>query len=129
VRSVALGMALLGTVWALMALLGSVPAVLVACVILQGFAWSVLVASMVNWAIRHAPGSTDMANGTYATVFGAGNATGSLAGAALLAAAGAAWLPVASLVATGGAAVLVWSMRGVGVARPAFARRGGGAPR
>lgn len=117
VRSVAFGMALLGTVWALMALLGSVPAVLVACVILQGFAWSVLVASMVNWAIRHAPGSTDMANGTYATVFGAGNATGSLAGAALLAAAGAAWLPVASLAVTVGAGVLVWTMRGVGVAR------------
>jgi DHA1 family inner membrane transport protein len=119
VKSVAFGMALLLSMWATMALFGSVPAVLVACVLLQGFAWSVLIAAMVNWAIRHAPGSTDTANGTYATVFSAGNASGSLVGAALLAAVGAAWLPVASLVVTVGAAVLVWTMRGVGVARRA----------
>ena len=83
-----------------------------ACVVLQGVAWSILVAAMVNWAIRHAPGSTDTANGTYATVFSAGNATGSLAGSALFAVVGAAWLPVASLVVALGAAVLVWTMRG-----------------
>ncbi|MGC4174712.1 MFS transporter [Demequina sp.] len=118
VRAVAFGMALLAAVWAVMALFGSVAWVLIACVALQGFAWSILVAAMVNWAIRHAPGSTDTANGTYATVFGAGNAAGSAAGAALFAAVGAAWLPVASLVITLGAAVLVWTMRGVGVARP-----------
>jgi hypothetical protein len=40
-----------------------------------------------------------------------------LLGAAILAAVGAAWLPVASLVFVLGAAVLVWTMRGVGVAR------------
>jgi predicted MFS family arabinose efflux permease len=117
VRSVAIGLAILGVVWVVMALFGSVPWVLVVCVATQGFGWSVLVAAMVNWAIRHAPGSTDIANGTYATVFGAGNATGSLLGAAILAAVGAAWLPVASLVFVLGAAVLVWTMRGVGVAR------------
>ena len=117
VRSVALGLALLVSVWGVMALFGSSKPVLVACVVLQGVAWSVLVASMVNWAIRHAPGSTDTANGTYATVFSAGNASGSLIGAALLAVVGAAWLPVASLVVTLAAAVLVWTMRGVGVAR------------
>jgi predicted MFS family arabinose efflux permease len=117
VRSVAIGLAILGSVWAVMGLFGSVAWVLVVCVAAQGFGWSVLVAAMVNWAIRHAPGSTDTANGTYATVFGAGNASGSLLGAALLAAVGAAWLPVASLVFVLGAAVLVWTMRGVGVAR------------
>ena len=112
VRSVAFGMALLVTMWAVMALLGHSKPVLVACVVLQGVAWSILVAAMVNWAIRHAPGSTDTANGTYATVFSAGNATGSLAGSALFAVVGAAWLPVASLVVALGAAVLVWTMRG-----------------
>ena len=112
VRAVAFGMGMLVTVWALMAALGSVEWVLVTCVVLQGFAWSVLVAAMVNWAIRHAPGSTDTANGTYATVFSAGNATGSLVGAALLAAVGAAWLPVASLVIAIAAAFVVWSARG-----------------
>jgi predicted MFS family arabinose efflux permease len=117
VRSVAIGLAILGSVWAVMGLFGSVAWVLVVCVAAQGFGWSVLVAAMVNWAIRHAPGSTDTANGTYATVFGAGNASGSLLGAALLAAVGAAWLPVASLAFVLGSAVLVWTMRGVGVAR------------
>jgi len=125
VRSVAIGLAILGSVWAVMSAFGSIAWVLAVCVAAQAFGFSVLVAAMVNWAIRHAPGSTDTANGTYATVFGAGNAVGSLAGAAILAAVGAGWLPVASLVATGGAAVLVWTMRGVGVARPAFARRSG----
>jgi predicted MFS family arabinose efflux permease len=117
VKSVAVGMVALGAVWAVMATLGSVAWVLVVCIILQGAAWSILVASMVNWAIRHAPGSTDTANGTYATVFSAGNASGSLTGAALLAAVGAAWLPVASLVVTLAAGVLVWTMRGTGGAR------------
>ena len=81
VRSVAIGLAMLVAVWGVMALVGSFKPVLVACVVLQGVAWAVLVASMVNWAIRHAPGSTDIANGTYATVFSAGNASGSLIGA------------------------------------------------
>jgi predicted MFS family arabinose efflux permease len=112
VRSVAIGLALLTAVWGSMALLGSVQPIFVICVVVQGSAWSILLASMVNWAIRHAPGSTDTANGTYATVFSAGNATGSIVGAALIAVAGAAWLPVASLVLTAAAAVLVWTMRG-----------------
>ena len=118
VLSVAIGLAILGSVWALMAVLGSLPAVLVACVVAQGFGWSVLVAAMVNWAIRHAPGSTDTANGTYATVFGAGNAAGSVLGAGLLAAVGAAWLPVASLVLVGVASVLVWTVRAVHLRKP-----------
>jgi len=112
VRSVAIGLALLTAVWGTMALLGSVQPIFVICVVVQGSAWSILLASMVNWAIRHAPGSTDTANGTYATVFSGGNATGSIVGAALIAVAGAAWLPVASLVLTAAAAVLVWTMRG-----------------
>lgn len=119
VRVVAYGMAGLITMWVLLALFGSVPAVMWFCVALQSFAWSVLVASMVNWAIRHAPGSTDTANGIYATVFNAGITLGSLGGAALLASVGAAWLPLASLVVTVIAAGLVWTMRGAGVARRA----------
>lgn len=112
VKAVALGLALLVAVWSSMGLLGSVQAVVVIAVLLQGFAWSVLVASMVNWAIRHAPGSTDIANAAYATVFNAGNALGSVLGAVLLAAVGAGWLPVASLVLTIAAALVVWSVRG-----------------
>jgi len=112
VRSVAVGLFMLGGVWAGMMLLGSIPAVTIACVILQGFAWSVLVASMVMWAIRHAPGSTDTANAIYATVFNAGIVGGSLIGAVLLASVGASWLPVASLVVTAAAGALVWTMRG-----------------
>ena len=117
VRMVAYGLAGLISMWALLALLGSIPAVMWVAVVLQAAAWAVLIASMVNWAIRHAPGSTDTANATYATIFNAGITLGSLAGAALLAGVGAAWLPVASLVVTVAAAVLVWTMRGATVAR------------
>ncbi len=112
VKTVAFGLACFVTLWALMSTLGHFKPVLVLCVILQGLSTSVLVASMVMWAIRHAPGSTDTANGIYATAFSAGNASGSLGGSALLAAAGAAWLPVASLVVSIAAATLVWTMRG-----------------
>lgn len=114
VRSVAFGLFLLGSVWAGMALFGATPAVTVACVVLQGAAWSVLVASMVMWALRHAPGSTDTANALYATVFNAGIVVGSLIGAGLLASVGATWLPVASLLVISVAGLLVWTMRGRG---------------
>lgn len=112
VKAVAFGLALLVLLWTSMGLFGSVPAVVVGAVLVQAFAWSVLVASMVNWAIRHAPGSTDIANAGYATVFNLGNAVGSVVGAALLAWVGAGWLPAASLVLTLVAAGVVWSVRG-----------------
>jgi predicted MFS family arabinose efflux permease len=79
----------------------------------------VLIESLVNWAIRHSPESTDTPNAMYATDFNYGIMPGSLVGAALLARVGAAWLPVGSLVACAIAAVLVWTMRGAGVARRA----------
>lgn len=96
VRSVAVALAMLLVVYLVLGLAGSVPAVSVAMVLLQGFSWSVAVAAMLNWGMRHAPGRTDIAVAAYNSSFNAGNALGPFIGAALLAGAGAAVLPWAS---------------------------------
>ncbi|WP_203652798.1 MFS transporter [Demequina activiva] len=108
VRSVAVGQGLLAAMWLGLALLGGFKAGAIAMIVLQGFAWSILVAAMVNWAMRHTPWKSDIGVGAYASTFNAGNAVGSVVGASLLAWVGAQWLPVASLVLTLAAAVLVW---------------------
>lgn len=108
VRSVAVGQGLLASMWLGLALLGGFKAGAIAMIVLQGFAWSVLVAAMVNWAMRHTPWKSDIGVGAYTSTFNAGNAVGSVVGASLLAWVGASWLPVASLALTLTAAVLVW---------------------
>ena len=112
VRSVVVGQALLAVMWLGLALGVHNKAVVVAMICLQGLAWSVLVAAMVNWALRHTPWTSDLGNGTYATVFNAGNAVGSRVGAMMVAAWGAQWLPVASLGLTLAALALVLTVGG-----------------
>jgi predicted MFS family arabinose efflux permease len=79
--------------------------------VLQGFGWSILVAALVNWALRHTPWASDIGNGAYASAFNAGNVVGSLLGAGILAWWGAQWLPYASFTLTLIAAFLVWRAR------------------
>ncbi len=105
VKSVAvaeLGMAL---VFAGLTVLGDAPWVLIAMHCLQGVAWSILVAALVNWALRHSPWSSDIGNGLYNSVFNAGNVAGSWLGAIVVASWGVDRLAPVSLVA--GAAAFV----------------------
>ena len=108
VKSVAVAMGLLSLMWLMMATLGSVPAVVLAALVLQGLGWSIAIAALVNWAMRHAPWSSDIAVGAYGGVFNLGNAFGSLLGAGVLAWLGAVWLPAGSLVLALAASVIVW---------------------
>lgn len=110
IRAVAVGLALLIGMWSGFAVLGQFPVVAIAMIMVQGFGWSILVAAMINWAIRHTPWTTDIGVATYNSTFNAGNVVGSVLGAGLLAWLGAQWLPVASLILVLGAAILVWQV-------------------
>ncbi len=123
VRSVAVGSGLLVVMWGGLAAFGTVKAVVILMLMLQGFAFSILVAALVNWAMRHAPGATDAAVATYASVFNSGNVVGSLLGGAILATWGPSWLPLVSMVLTAAAAFLVWRSRpGLGIWRRSVSR-------
>jgi predicted MFS family arabinose efflux permease len=111
IRSVAVGMVLIGMMWVGFALLGQFQAVSIAMIAVQGFSWSIVVAGMINWAIRHSPWVTDVGVATYNSTFNAGNTVGSVLGAGILAWWGAQWLPVASLVLVSAGVVLVWQVR------------------
>jgi|GEM_PF-818723 len=113
VKSVVLGQALMLLMWVGMSLGVHSKVALVAMIGLQGVAWSILVVVMVNWALRHTPWTSDIGNGTYATVFNLGNAIGSRLGAVILGVWGARWLPVSSFAVTAVALVLVLTVGGV----------------
>ncbi len=110
VKAVALGLALMLAMWTGLSLGGQFKPVAVAMIALQGISWSILVISVVNWALRHSPWTVDIGNATYATFFNAGNVVGSGLGAIMLGAWGARWLPVASWVLIAVALVLVLTM-------------------
>ena len=103
VKSVVLGEGLLVVMFGSMAVLGSFKVAAIGIIGLQGIGWSILVSAMINWALRHSPWTSDIGNGTYAVLFNTGNAVGSRAGAVILAAWGAQWLPAASVLLVGGA--------------------------
>ena len=105
-KTVVLGEALLLLMFLGLSVLGTHKAVLVAMLLLQGLAWSILVAAMINWALRHTPWTSDIGNATYAVLFNTGNAVGSRVGVAVVAAWGVDWLPVFSAVLVAGALVL-----------------------
>lgn len=96
VKSVAVGFVGLLSMLIVLAFFGDVKPVAIAMLALQGCSWSIIVAAMVNWALRHSPWTADLGNGTYATVFNAGNAAGSAVGALILSRWGGEWLPVVS---------------------------------
>lgn len=112
VKSVALGHALLLLMWVGLSVGIHSKVVAVAMICLQALAWSVLVVSMVNWALRHTPWTSDIGNGTYATVFNLGNALGSRLGAVIVGVWGARWLPVGSMALTAVSLVLVLTVGG-----------------
>ncbi|WP_291378390.1 MFS transporter [Demequina sp.] len=118
VKAVALGLALILVMWTGLAVGGQFKPVVVAMIGLQGISWSILVISVVNWALRHSPWTVDIGNATYATLFNAGNVVGSRVGAVMLGTWGARWLPVASMVLIAVALALVLTMpRGRGLGR------------
>lgn len=110
VKAVALGLALILVMWTGLSVAGQFKPVAVAMIALQGISWSILVISVVNWALRHSPWTVDIGNATYATFFNAGNVVGSRVGAVMFAAWGARWLPVASWVLIAVALTLVLTM-------------------
>jgi len=112
VKSVALGQALLLLLWVGLSLGVHSKVVVVAMICLEGLAWSVTVVSMVNWALRHTPWTSDIGNGAYASVFNLGNALGSRLGAVIVGVWGARWLPVGSLGLTAMALMLVLTVGG-----------------
>ncbi|MDN4491195.1 MFS transporter [Demequina sp. SYSU T00068] len=111
VRSAVVGLALLVSMFAGLAVAGSnVPATL-ALLVLQGFAWAVAVPAHVNWAMRHAPGRTDVLMAGYQSLYNVGNMLGPIAGGAILAAYGPGWLPAASVALSGAAFLVVLTVR------------------
>ncbi len=107
VRFVAGALAGLAAFWGGLSLLGDSKIAVVGGLVVQGLAFSVFVAAMVTWAMRHSPWSSDIGVALYAGTFNGGIAIGSLTGSWILAGHGAAWLPVVSLLATAGALTLV----------------------
>lgn len=121
VKSVLVGLGGLLLAWVCLSLLGSFKTAAVAAVVLQGSFWSVLVAAMLNWALRHTPWSSDIGAGAQASFFNGGMAAGSVLGAGMLAWWGAQWLPFASagLVILAGTLTLI----GAPAATRALARK------
>ncbi|MDN4473493.1 MFS transporter [Demequina zhanjiangensis] len=111
VRSLVVGLTMLLAVYLGLGQAGSVPAIAAAMVMLQGFCWSIIVAAMMNWAMRHAPGRTDVAVAAYNSAYNAGNAGGPIIGATLLGSASAGVLPWASAALVAGALLVVLTSR------------------
>ena len=121
VKSVVVGLAGLLGAWLTLALLGSFKLTAMAAVVMQGVSWSLLVAAMLNWALRHTPWSSDIGAGAQASAFNGGMAAGSILGGGVLAWWGAQLLPFtsAALVVTAGVLVLI----GAPAATKALAQR------
>lgn len=111
VRSAVVGLALLLTMFVGLAAGGGNVPVTLAMLVLQGFCWAVVVSSHLNWAMRHAPGRTDVLMALYQSLYNVGNMLGPLIGGAILASVGAAWLPWASAVLAGLAFAVVLTVR------------------
>ena len=111
VRSAIVGLGLLVTMFAGLAVAGSSVPVTLAMLVLQGLCWAVVVASHLNWAMRHAPGRTDVLVALYQSLFNVGNMLGPVAGGWILARYGPAWLPAASVALSGAAFVTVLTVR------------------
>ncbi|WP_084129859.1 MFS transporter [Demequina sp. NBRC 110055] len=105
VRTVAVGSAILALAWVVLAL--AQPWSAIAAQVLLSSGWAVLVAALLNWAMRHAPVRTDLAGGVYTSTANAGSALGPIVGAWVVATFSTAVLPWFSLVLTAAAGVVV----------------------
>ncbi len=95
VHTVALAIAGLAVAWSLLALGRTWSAV--GFQVVQAAAWAVLVAALLNWAMRHTPWRTEIGAGVYTVVFNCGAALGPVLGGLVVATWGAARLPLVSL--------------------------------
>ncbi|MDN4473508.1 MFS transporter [Demequina zhanjiangensis] len=105
VQSVGLGILGIAGAWVLLATGTSWGAV--AGQIFQAAGWAVLVAALLNWAMRHTPWRTDVGASTYMMTANSGAAVGPLLGGAALATLGLAFLPLVSLALTIVAGIIV----------------------
>ncbi|WP_430867157.1 MFS transporter [Demequina aurantiaca] len=104
VRTVAVGILVLMLGWVLLAIAQQWSAIAAQVAISAG--WAILLASMLNWAMRHTPWRIETGAGTYTMTMNAGAAAGPMMGAGIVALWGIAWLPVVSLGLTFCAAVV-----------------------
>ncbi|WP_084076855.1 MFS transporter [Demequina sp. NBRC 110057] len=105
VRTVAVGGAIMGLGWVAF-MVGTAWAAIAGQICLS-VGWAVLVAALLNWAMRHAPWRTEIAGGVYTSTANAGSALGPLLGAAIAGAFSTAILPWVSLALTIVAGVVI----------------------
>lgn len=105
VETVAGGLTLLVIAWGVLAV-GHQWTAVAAQVLLSG-GWSILVAGLLNWALRHTPWRTDMGAAAYTVTMNLGGAAGPLLGSAIVAMWSTRSLPLVSLALTAVAAVVV----------------------
>ncbi|MDE0573448.1 MFS transporter [Demequina sp. B12] len=96
VRTVAVGTAMVAVAW-LILWIGQPWSAIVAQG-LQAAGWAVLIAALLNWAMRHTPFRTELAGGMYTTTANAGAATGPIVGAVIVSGWGTQALPLVSFV-------------------------------
>lgn len=104
VRTVAVGILALMLGWVLLGV--AQPWSVISGQIALSSGWAILIAALLNWALRHTPWRTEIGAGSYTMTFNGGAAVGPLLGAVIVARWGLAWLPVISLVLTLAAAVV-----------------------
>ncbi|WP_143338307.1 MFS transporter [Demequina sp. NBRC 110054] len=85
--------------------------------------WAVLVAGLLNWAMRHTPWRTDIGSSLYMVTANVGAAVGPLIGAVIVSTFGIRWLPIVSLAFSGAALVALATVDAQVVARLAVPRQ------
>ncbi|GMA36976.1 MFS transporter [Demequina litorisediminis] len=105
VRTVAVGGAIVGLGWVAFTIGTQWSAI--AGQICLSVGWAVLVAALLNWAMRHAPWRTEIAGGVYTSTANAGSALGPVLGAAVAGTFSTAVLPWVSLALTAVAGVVI----------------------
>ncbi|WP_430867146.1 MFS transporter [Demequina aurantiaca] len=108
VYSVAAGIAMLAFAWAV--LLFAQPWAAVTAQVFQAAGWSVVLASLLNWAMRHSPWRTEVGAGTYTVTMNAGAGVGPVLGGVVVTTWGTVALPWMSLGLTAIAGVITASV-------------------
>ncbi|WNM26355.1 MFS transporter [Demequina capsici] len=121
VQTVGLGVVGVGVAWMLLAV--GQPWATVAGQVTVSFGWAVLMAGLLNWAVRHTPWRTDVGSSVYMVTANLGAAVGPLVGGYVVATFGLALLPVVSLGLTAVAGVLVVTVDPTVVRRLAVPRQ------
>jgi DHA1 family inner membrane transport protein len=98
VHAVRLGLGLLALAWGLLALATAWSAI--TAQVLQAAGWAVLLAALLNWAMRHTPWRTDLGASMYTVALNTGAAVGPILGATIVSVWSTRALPLASFVMT-----------------------------